>query len=183
MKDNSHDFELIKYFLDGDEGSFNKLVKNYMDKIYWHARRMTGNHIDADEIVQEVLIVVYNKLHTFKFESSFYSWLYRITTTRSINYIKKRNLKQIFSLDDLLIKKDDRQSIINDVENKEEINVIEKKLQKLPLKQREVFIMRNFDELSYDEISEITGKSVGALKANYFHAVNRLKELLKYERL
>lgn len=101
MADNSQDFELIKSFLDGDESSFNRLVYKYREKIYWHARRMSGNHMDADEIMQEVLLVIYNKLDTFKFESSVYSWIYRITATRSINYIKKRELKKLFSLDSL----------------------------------------------------------------------------------
>lgn len=182
MVENSSDFELIKNFLDGDESSFNRLVKKYQEKIYWHARRMTGNHIDADEIVQEVLLVMYNKLSTFKFESSLYSWLYKITATRSLNYIKRRDLKKVFSLDTLLGKSDDQKNIIQVIEEEEKIKTIEKKLQMIPPRQREVFIMRSFDDLSYEEISEITGKSVGALKANYFHAVNKLKEVMKYEK-
>ncbi|MBS4033764.1 MAG: RNA polymerase sigma factor [Ignavibacterium sp.] len=183
MADNSQDFELIKNFLDGDESSFNRLIRIYQDKIYWHARRMAGNHLDADEIVQEVLIVIYNKLHTFKFESSFYSWLYRITATRSINYLKKRNLKKLISLDDLIKRKDDGVSVASKIEGTERISMIEQKLQGLPVKQREAFIMRSFNDLSYEEISEITGKSVGTIKANYFHAVNKLKELLRNEKV
>ena len=182
MAENSSDFELIKNFLDGDESSFNRLVKKYQEKIYWHARRMTGNHIDADEIVQEVLLVMYNKLSTFKFESSLYSWLYKITATRSLNYIKRRDLKKVFSLDALLGKSDDQKNISQVIEEEEKIKTIENKLQMIPPKQREVFIMRSFDDFSYEEISEITGKSVGALKANYFHAVNKLKEAMKYEK-
>ncbi len=182
MVENSQDFELIKNFLDGDESSFNRLLKKYQEKIYWQARRMAGNHVDADEIVQEVLLVMYNKLNTFKFESSLYSWIYRITATRSINYIKKRDLKKIFSLDALINKKDDKKSFETNIEEEEQLNLIKKKLQMIPPKQREVFIMRSFDDLSYDEISEITGKSVGALKANYFHALNKLKEIIKDEK-
>jgi RNA polymerase sigma-70 factor (ECF subfamily) len=182
MSDNNHDFELIKNFLEGDESSFNRLIRKYQDKIYWHARRMVGNHSDADEIVQEVLLVIYNKLFTFKFESSFYSWIYRITATRSINFIKKRNIKKIFSLEDFINKKDEKISIDKNVEIQEEISLIEKKLQLLPVKQREVFIMRAFNQLNYDEISEITGKSVGTLKANYFHALNKIKDIIKDEK-
>lgn len=182
MAENSQDFELIKNFLDGDESSFNRLLKKYQEKIYWQARRMAGNHVDADEIVQEVLLVMYNKLNTFKFESSLYSWIYRITATRSINYIKKRDIKKIFSLDALINKKDDKKSFETNIEEEEQLNLIKKKLQMIPPKQREVFIMRSFDDLSYDEIAEITGKSVGALKANYFHALNKLKEIIKNEK-
>ena len=80
----NNDFELAKNFLNGDESAFNRLAVKYQEKIYWHARRMTGNHLDADEIVQEVLIVLYKKLNTFEFKSSLYTWIYTITNTRSI---------------------------------------------------------------------------------------------------
>lgn len=178
MTDNSQDFELIHSFLEGDESAFNRLANKYQDKIYWHARRMSGNHYDADEILQEVLLVMYKKLNTFKFESSVYSWIYRITATRSLNYIKKRNLKKVFSLDILTEQAGRETSVQQKIEREEEIGIIESKLQLLPPRQREVFIMRNFDQLSYEEMALITGKSVGALKANYFHALNKIKDLL-----
>ncbi len=181
MHEVNNDFELIKSFLDGDESSFNRLAVKYQEKIYWHARRMTGNHLDADEIVQEVLIVLYNKLKTFEFKSSLYTWIYTITNTRSINYLKKKSLRNFFSLDDITNKKFEQKDVIDNLESKQKVDKIEKALQKLPVKQREVFTMRNFDELSYEEISQITGKSVGALKANHFHALNKIKEIVKYD--
>ncbi len=181
MHELNNDFELAKNFLNGDESAFNRLAVKYQEKIYWHARRMTGNHLDADEIVQEVLIVLYNKLNTFEFKSSLYTWIYTITNTRSINYLKKRKLKSFFSLDEISNKNFSNNDIIDNLESKQKLAMIEKALQKLPVKQREVFIMRNFDELSYEEISEITNKSVGTLKANYFHALNKIKDLVKYD--
>lgn len=181
MHEVNNDFELIKSFLNGDESSFNRLAVKYQEKIYWHARRMTGNHLDADEIVQEVLIVLYNKLKTFEFKSSLYTWIYTITNTRSINYLKKKSLRNFFSLDDITNKKFDQKDVFDNLESKQKVDKIEKALHKLPVKQREVFIMRNFDELSYEEISQITGKSVGALKANHFHALNKIKEIVKYD--
>ena len=177
----NNDFELAKNFLNGDESAFNRLAVKYQEKIYWHARRMTGNHLDADEIVQEVLIVLYKKLNTFEFKSSLYTWIYTITNTRSINYLKKRKLKSFFSLDEISNKNFSNNDIIDNLESKQKLAMIEKALQKLPVKQREVFIMRNFDELSYEEISGITNKSVGTLKANYFHALNKIKDLVKYD--
>lgn len=182
MHEANIDFALIKDFVEGNESAFNRLAVKYQDKIYWHARRMTGNHLDADEIVQEVLLVLYNKLKTFEYKSSLYTWIYTITNTRSINYLRKKNLKSLFSLDDILNKKSEDKDVIDNLEVKQKLEKIEKALQKIPIKQREVFIMRNYDELSYEEISEITGKSVGALKANYFHALNKLKELIKNEK-
>ena len=181
MHEVNNDFELTKSFLNGDESAFNRLAVKYHEKIYWHARRMTGNHLDADEIVQEVLIVLYNKLKTFEFKSSLYTWIFTITNTRSINYLKKKNIRSFFSLDDISNSKFEQNDMIDDLESKQKVEKIEKALQKLPVKQREVFIMRNFDELSYEEISQITGKNIGTLKANHFHALNKIKELVKYD--
>ncbi len=179
MQEENNDFELIKKFLDGDESAFNRLILKYQEKIYLLARRMTGNHHDADDVVQEVLMVLYKKLNTFEFKSSFYTWLYRITMTRSLNYIKRRRLKEFLPLGGLKSKMNDNNDPLILVENKESILRLEKSLQKIPAKQREVFILRNFEQLDYDEISKITGTSVGALKANYFHAINKLKDILK----
>jgi RNA polymerase sigma-70 factor (ECF subfamily) len=182
MHELNNDFELIRSFVDGNESAFNRLAVKYQEKIYWHARRMSGNHLDADEIVQEVLLVLYNKLKTFEFKSSLYTWIYTITNTRSINYLKKRNLKNFFSLDEITNKRSNEKDVLDHLESKQKLEKIENALQKLPIKQREVFIMRNYDELSYEEISLITGKTVGALKANHFHALNKIKELLRNEK-
>ena len=180
MTDTNSDFDLVNSFIAGDESAFNRIVMKYQQRIYWHARRMTGNHLDADEIVQEVLLVLYNKLKNFQFKSSLYTWIYKITSTRSINFIKKKNLRQFFSFDDNeTISLRSKEDIVRDVESKEKLEKLEKILQKLPAKQKEVFILRSFDELSYEEISEITGKSVGGLKANYFHAVKKIMEMFK----
>ena len=100
MPEVENDKELVEKFISGDDIAFNRLAVRYQEKIYWHARRMTGNHFDADEIVQQVLLVMYNKLKTFKFESSLYTWIYKITSTRSLNLIKKNKLKSIFSIED-----------------------------------------------------------------------------------
>lgn len=169
------DSELIENFLKGDQSSFKEIVERYKDKIYWHARRMTGNHLDADEIVQEVLIVIFKKLKDFRFQSSLYTWIYKITSTRSLNLIKKRNLKRFFSIDNEEHKEIKYgEDIVSNIENKEKLVQLDAVLKKLPVKQREIFILRHFEQLSYEEISKITGKSLGGLKANYFHALNKV---------
>lgn len=176
------DSVLVKRFIEGDESSFNKLIERYQKKIYWHARRMTGNHLDADEVVQEVLIVLYKKLKDFEFKSSLYTWIYKITTTRSINLINRNKVKKIFSINEADAERIAKQEdIVDGIINKQKIERMNNLLQKLPVKQREVFILRNFDELGYEEISEITGKSVGALKANYFHALKKITEMMSNE--
>lgn len=178
--DQNIDFELVKRFVNGDESSFNKIIDKYKDKIYWHARRMTGNHLDADEIVQEVLIVIYKNLKNFRFKSSLYTWIYKITSTRSLNFLKRRKIKEFLSLEDQSEKlRKDSNDIIDNIEIKEKLEMVDKVLQKLPSKQREIFILRNYENLTYKEISEITGKSIGALKSNYFHSIRKIIEEIK----
>ncbi len=170
---------LITEALNGSNAAFNQLAKLYIDKIYWHARRMLGNHIDADEVTQEVLIVMYQKLQSFKHESSLYTWVYKITSTRCLNALRKRNIKRFIFFDDIDDITDDGKTetdLINNIENKEKLKKIDNVLQTLPGKQREIFILRHYEDLTYEEISKITGKKVGTLKANYFHALNKVME-------
>jgi len=182
MTDNSKDFELVNKYLSGDEIAFNRIVNKYSKKIYWHARRMTGNHFDADEIVQDVLMVLYRKLDQFKFNSSLYTYIYKITVTRSLNFIKKEKIKSLFFIDSKLNSiNNSEHDIIEGILNKEKLERLDKHLQKLPAKQREVFILRHFEEMSYEEIAEITGKSIGGLKANYFHALNKITKMMNYD--
>ena len=173
-----NDFELVNRFLSGEEVAFNLIVKKYQKKIYWHARQMMGNHLDADEVTQEVLIVIFNKLKNFNFNSSLYTWIYKIVTTRSLNQIRRKQIKKFFSIDDKdEVELQDKHDIIEEMDAKEKLEKVKKILEKVPPKQRQIFIMRNFEDLSYEEISEITGKSVGGLKANYFHALKKVLEL------
>ena len=174
-----NDFEIINRFIEGDESAFNLLAKKYQKRIYWHARQMLNDHLDADEVTQEVLIVMYKKLKTFNFKSSLYTWIYKIVTTRSLNQLRRKKIKRMLSFEDADEKElaNDR-DIVNDIDNKQKLERLEKVLEQIPPKQRQVFILRNFDELTYEEISEITGKSVGGLKANYFHALKKVLELI-----
>lgn len=174
------DYILVRRFLYGDENSFNQLARKYQAKIYWHARRMTGNHLDADEIVQEVLLVMYDKLKNFNFQSSLFTWIYRITITRSINYIKKQKLRRFISFDSPEnIGLSTGEDLVKNIEDKEKLKKLDEVLQHLPEKQREIFALRHFDQLSYEEIAELTGKSVGGLKANYFHAFEKIVKLME----
>lgn len=171
---------LIDRFLKGDESAFNLMAARYQERIYWHARRMLGNHFDADEIVQEVLLVLYKKLKTFKADSSLYTWIYRITQTRTLNLIKKQKVKRFLSIDDEdRLDLRDNTDVVADIENREKLKTLDTVLQQLPVKQREVFALRHFEEMSYEEIAELTGKSVGGLKANYYHALQKVTKLME----
>ena len=98
--DQDKERSLIDEFLNGNERSFTELISNYQKNIYWHARRMMGNHFDADEITQQVIIVLYKKLDTFRFQSSLKTWIYKITQTRCLNLLKKKKLKSFFNIDE-----------------------------------------------------------------------------------
>lgn len=180
MNVKTDDHQLVRDFLSGNEQSFNILAGKYHERIYWHARKMLGDHDDAHDIVQQVLLVMHSKLKTFNFSSALYTWIYKITATRSLNLIKKKKLKRIFSFSsDEAVDNYGYENIIENIETKERFLRMEKHLNSLPVKQRQVFVMRNYDDLHYEEISKITGKSIGALKANYFHAFRKMKELME----
>ena len=174
---------LVTRFLKGDERAFNEIVIRYRKKIYWHARRMLGNHLDADDVTQEVLVQIYKKLRTFKFNSSLYTWIFKITSRRCLNKIKKNNIKKFLSLDDEHTRFLRTQvDIVKSFEDKEKLNKLNEILNGISARQKEVFFLKQFEELSYKEISEITGKSIGALKASYHFALKKILEKMEDEK-
>ena len=158
--------------------AFNRLVKKYQQKIYWHIRKMVISHDDADDLTQEVFIKVWNHLETFRGDSQLYTWLYRIASNECLNFLNKRKNRFMVTIDDEengLANKLESDSLISG----DEIQIkLQKALLKLPDKQRLVFNMKYYDDLKYDEIAEITGTSVGALKASYHLAVKKIEEYL-----
>jgi len=127
MNFKSDDYELVRDFLSGNQQAFNNLARKYQEKIYWHARRILGDHDDAHEIVQQVLLIMYNKLNTFNFRSSLYTWIFKITYTRSLNQLKKNNLKQLFTFSfNENSRKHSYENIVEDLESKERLIKMEK---------------------------------------------------------
>lgn len=158
---------------------FNLLVREYQERIYWHVRKMVIDHEDADDLVQEVFVKVWKNLDKFRQDSALYTWIYRIATNECLNFLKKKRNKFFLPIGDvaeeLITKIDDGGQISGD-----EIQLkLQKALLKLPDKQRLVFNMKYFEEMKFDEISEITKTSVGALKASYHHAVKKIEQNLK----
>lgn len=158
---------------------FNLLVREYQQRIYWHIRKMVIDHDDADDLVQDVFIKVWNNLDTFREDSKLYTWIYRIATNECLNFLRKKKNKFFLPIHDVnseLSKKLDNSPHIDG----DEIQMkLQKALLKLPDKQRMVFNMKYFDDMKYEEIAEITETSVGGLKASYHHAVKKIEELLK----
>ncbi len=140
---------------------------------------MVLNHDDADDLVQDVFIKVWKNLGSFRQDSQLYTWLYRIATNESITFLKKKRSKNNVSLDDLA---EELSSNLNE-ENYFSGDAIQKKLQQailtLPEKQKLVFNMKYFDDMKFQEISDVLGTSVGALKASYHIAVKKIEEHLR----
>jgi len=179
--DSSDDLRLIREFKNGNEQAFNQLVIRYQEKIYWIVRRMVNDHDEADDITQDVFIKVYKSLKTFKGESSFYTWVYRIAVNRSLNAIRRKKLRKTFSFGEQepVQFQSSEPLPLDRLEQEERRKLIQQAIDLLPEKQKKVFVLRYFEELPYEEISKILGTSVGGLKANYFFAVKKIGEFLK----
>ena len=176
------DFELIEAFNNGDVSGFNDLVRRYQEKVYWIARRTVGSHQDADDVVQDVFIRVYNGLKNFRGDANVYTWLYRITVNVSLNAIRKKRIKDFIPYDELLEGLLPGSSRADDPIQKQEYQtILEKAIDRLPAKQKLVFNMRFNDELTYEEMAKILKKSVGGTKANYFHAMKKISEYVRRE--
>ncbi len=172
------DAQIIAMFADERtrEDAFSHLLKKYQQKIYWHVRRMVIDHDDADDVTQDIFIKIWRNLGKFREDSQLYTWLYRIATNECITFLNKKKQKQNVSLDD------DNSSYLSETladttyfnGDKAQMK-LQQALLTLPEKQRLVFNMKYFEDLKYDEISEILGTSVGALKASYHLAVKKVE--------
>lgn len=178
------DFELISEFKNGNQEAFNLLVRKYQKKVYWIARKMLGNHDDADDVVQDVFVKIFKSLKDFRNESSFYTWVYRITVNFSISFLRRKKMFDLIKFDEAFpatLKVNTNDNPIVSIENQEMNTIIEQAIAQLPNKQKKVFILRYYNELPYEEISKILKTSVGGLKANYFHALKNIKKYLDKE--
>lgn len=158
------------------EEAFRGIVDAYTERLYWHIRRFLCSHEDTNDLLQEVFIKIWTALPTFRGESRLYTWLYRIATNEVLNHLRKQKIKALISLDSasaVLERKIDEDIHFNGNELQRELH---KAIQRLPEKQRIVFSLRYFDEMKYEDISEITGTSTGALKASYHHAYTKIKD-------
>jgi RNA polymerase sigma factor (sigma-70 family) len=156
---------------------FNMLVRTYQQRIYWHIRKMVIDHDDADDLTQEVFIKIHKNIDRFREDSQLYTWIYRISTNECLTFLQKKKNKFFLPLHD--VAKELTGKIESGHFTADEIQVkLQKALLRLPDKQRLVFNMKYFDDLTYETISEITNTSVGALKASFHLAVKKIEEFL-----
>ena len=174
------DKEIVTLYSDGHkEKAFNNIVSSYTEKLYWHVRRFTCSHDDTNDLLQEIFIKIWKALPGFRGDSQIYTWVYRIATNETLNHLRKQKFFSLIEFEapsERLIKKIDDDPYFNGDAMQRELH---KAIQKLPEKQKLVFNMRYFDEMKYEDISEITGTSVGALKASYHHAYIKVKAELE----
>jgi RNA polymerase sigma factor (sigma-70 family) len=159
--------------------AFQKLLHHYQKPLYNHIRNIVLNHDDTDDVLQNTFIKIFQNLKNFKGESKLFSWIYRIATNEAITFINnkaKRNGTTSEALQTKIV--ENLQSDVYFDGNEIQIK-LQKAIHLLPEKQQLIFKMKYFEELKYEQISEILGTSVGGLKASYHHAVKKIEDYMK----
>jgi RNA polymerase sigma-70 factor (ECF subfamily) len=178
MKGSTDDKDILSLLERDQVKGFRMLVEKYSRRLYWHIRRLVVIHEDADDALQNTFINCWNKIGDFRQESSLGTWLYRIATNEALMMIRKRRRlaeSSLESINDILSLADEGNGWFDGDEAETQL---QNAILSLPEKQRLVFLMRYYDELSYEDISRITGTTAGALKASYFHAVRKIEKFI-----
>ncbi|HKM44873.1 MAG TPA: sigma-70 family RNA polymerase sigma factor [Dysgonamonadaceae bacterium] len=181
MKTNFNEEEILEQLRDPDtqRQGFAHLVNEYSERLYWQIRKMVYSHDDANDILQDVFIKAWLNIEKFRGDAKLSTWLYKIAINESITFINRSKAKLNLSIDDT------DSFLIDKLEGDEYFDgdeaqlLLQKAIVTLPEKQRLVFQMKYFNEMKYDEMSDILGTSVGALKASYHHAVKKVESFLK----
>jgi len=174
------DAEILSKFQDERtrNEAFNILLKKYQQKIYWHIRRMVIDHDDADDIAQDVFVKVWKNLPGFRADAQLYTWMYRIATNECITFLNKKKAKNNVSLDDVDSTLGDTLAASSYFDGDKAQRKLQEALLTLPDKQRLVFNMKYYEDMKYEEISDVVGTSVGALKASFHLAVKKIEAFL-----
>jgi RNA polymerase sigma-70 factor (ECF subfamily) len=172
------DAALVEQCLGGDSAAFDALVERHRRQVYQVCYRFVGNHEDASDLAQDAFLRAYRALHTFKGHSAFSTWLYRVAVNVCLNRVSLKppvtEPLERREHQDLRGEMPDR-----DVLRQEQAATVRAAIARLPRKQRATMILRMYHELPHDQIAVILGSSVGAVKANFFHALANLKKLLQ----
>jgi RNA polymerase sigma-70 factor (ECF subfamily) len=176
----THDNELLILFRapETKEKAFTQIVRKYQERLYWHIRRLVVGHDNANDVLQNVFIRVWKGLENFREDSQLYTWLYRIATNESLSFLDQQKKKSSVSMSDV------ESGLSNKVKAEEHFDAskmewkLQLAIQQLPEKQRVVFTLRYYDEMPYEEMSQVLETSEGALKASYHHAVKKIEEYI-----
>jgi len=163
------------------QSAFSELVREYSEPLYWQIRKIVLGHDDANDVLQNTFIKVWTSIDNFRGDSKLSTWLYRIAVNEAITFLNKQRAQNNISVDDadtfLLSKLEGDEYFDGD----EAQLKLQKAILTLPEKQRIVFNMKYFNEMKYEEMSDILDTSVGALKASYHHAVKKIEDFLLSE--
>lgn len=165
------------------QAAFSHLVRSYQERLYWHIRKMVLSHDDANDILQNTFMKAWNAIEGFRGESQLSTWLYRIATNETLTFLSSKRIKLSNSLEDV------EDSLLYNLKSDSYFDgdEIQLKLQEailtLPEKQRLVFNMKYFDDITYEQMEAILGTSVGALKASYHHAVKKIEKFFDAEEI
>jgi len=170
------DFGIIRQFIEGDKSAFQILVKRHKEKVRNIIYITMNNSALVDDIAQEVFITVYRNLKHFRFESQFTTWLYRITVNRCKDYLRKINVRKIFSP---LEEGSEITEFATPVENNDVSKIVTDAISKLPVKLRMPLILKDIEGFSYQEISETLNCEMGTIKSRIFRGREKLKEILQ----
>jgi RNA polymerase sigma-70 factor (ECF subfamily) len=158
--------------------AFTKVVEAYSEKLYWLIRKMVLSHDDANDILQNTFLKAWSNLDNFRGDAKLFTWIYKIAVNESITFLNRQRSMNNISLDDadvfMLEKLTGDEYFDGDAVQLK----LEEAILRLPEKQRIVFLMKYKDEMKYEDMSEILGTSVGALKASYHHAVKKIETFL-----
>jgi RNA polymerase sigma-70 factor (ECF subfamily) len=179
------DKEIIEGIKENDQRVITQFMRQYQKFVYSVAMRYLKDTMEADDAAQEVFIKAIDKIGKFRGDSSLKTWLYTVTANHSRNILRKKKVRNFFSLsdDDSFIQIESKEKDPHkEMVNTELAGKIEKALDSLPEKQRETFMLRYYEDMPYEEISKVLGTSVGGLKANYYHATKKMAEFLKKEK-
>ncbi len=171
------DFALIREFNSGKERSFSDLILRHRDKVRNLCYITLGDSDYVDDVIQDVLVNVYQNLNSFRFEAKFSTWLYRITVNKCRDYLRKKKIRKIF-----IAQEDDYNFVSSDRKHFENFDlgvILNKAIAKLPEKLKEPLILRDVEGYSYNEISEMLNVEIGTIKSRIFRARETLKALLK----
>ncbi|UPQ79105.1 sigma-70 family RNA polymerase sigma factor [Flavobacterium azooxidireducens] len=161
--------------------AFQELVSHYQRPLYAHIRNIVLNHDDADDVLQNTFVKVFRNLNGFKGESKLFSWIYRIATNEALTFLQQKSKRFQTTNEDYLMQQTEKMQADEYFDGDEIQLKLQKAIAMLPEKQQLIFKMKYFEELKYEEISEILGTTVGGLKASYHIAVKKIEEYLSQD--
>lgn len=156
--------------------AFNTLMRRYGEGLYWQIRKIVLNHDDADDVLQNTFLKAWKNLHNFRGDAKLSTWLYKIAVNESINHVNREKSRLQLTTDAEMADVLTARLEADEYFDGDDLQLrLQKAIAALPEKQRLVFTMRYFDEMKYEQMSDILGTSVGALKASYHHAVKKIE--------